>query len=147
MITYFTPSAFSIGPLISPVNAPLSSKCMFCAPIAIVVPSAAFTRAGRFVNGAQMTLSTPGRSALPFTSAKNASASETVLNIFQLPAMIGVRMLQPPSYLSSNASTPGSFLPSMNSSDAPPPVEIWSILSFRSNFSTAAAESPPPMTV
>ena len=24
-----------------------------------------------------------------------------------------------------SASTPGSFLPSMSSSDAPPPVEMW----------------------
>jgi hypothetical protein len=33
------------------------------------------------------------------------------------------------AYLSVSASTPGSFLPSRNSSDAPPPVEIWVIWS------------------
>src|ERR1039458_4687497 len=32
-------------------------------------------------------------------------------------------------YLSVSASTPGSFLPSKNSSEAPPPVEMWVIWS------------------
>ena len=32
-------------------------------------------------------------------------------------------------FLSVSASTPGSFLPSRNSSEAPPPVEMWVILS------------------
>ena len=32
-------------------------------------------------------------------------------------------------YLSSRQATPGSSLPSMNSREAPPPVEIWVILS------------------
>ena len=34
-----------------------------------------------------------------------------------------------PFYLSSRQATPGSSLPSMNSRLAPPPVEIWVILS------------------
>ena len=38
-------------------------------------------------------------------------------------------------------------LPSSNSRDAPPPVEMWLILSARPAFSTAATESPPPMMV
>ena len=44
---------------------------------------------------------------------------------------------------------PGSFLPSRSSSDAPPPVEICEILAAMSSPAscTAAAESPPPMTV
>ena len=33
------------------------------------------------------------------------------------------------NYLSSRQATPGSSLPSMNSSDAPPPVETWVTLS------------------
>jgi len=33
------------------------------------------------------------------------------------------------SYLSSRQATPGSSLPSMNSRLAPPPVEMWVILS------------------
>ncbi len=37
------------------------------------------------------------------------------------------------NYLSSAATTPGSALPSKNSRDAPPPVEIWLILSAKPN--------------
>ena len=33
------------------------------------------------------------------------------------------------NYLSSRQATPGSSLPSMNSKEAPPPVEMWVILS------------------
>ena len=51
------------------------------------------------------------------------------------------------TYLSSAAATPGRVLPSRNSRDAPPPVEIWLILSAKPNWLTAAAESPPPMMV
>mmetsp|Transcript_4873 Transcript_4873/g.7245 ORF Transcript_4873/g.7245 Transcript_4873/m.7245 type:complete len:214 (-) Transcript_4873:20-661(-) len=42
---------------------------------------------------------------------------------------------------------PGNTLPSSNSSEAPPPVEICDIWSARPAFSTAATESPPPMMV
>src|ERR1700732_2628534 len=47
-------------------------------------------------------------------------------------------------FLSVSASTPGSFFPSRNSSDAPPPVEMWVILSATPAACTAATESPPP---
>ena len=40
---------------------------------------------------------------------------------------------------------PGSSSPSRNSREAPPPVEMWVILSAKPSCSTAAAESPPPM--
>ena len=70
----------------------------------------------------------------------NSSASAIVLYIFQLPAMNGVRLM-------SRASTPGSGLPSISSSDAPPPVERWSTRSASPNSASAAAESPPPTTV
>src|ERR1700674_5357158 len=50
-------------------------------------------------------------------------------------------------FLSVSASTPGSFLPSRNSSDAPPPVEMWVILSATPAALTAATESPPPTIV
>ena len=43
-------------------------------------------------------------------------------------------------------STPGSSRPSRNSSDAPPPVEMWVIWSARPCWVTAATESPPPTT-
>src|SRR5699024_10208169 len=42
---------------------------------------------------------------------------------------------------------PGSSLPSRYSREAPPPVEMWVILSPRPICWTAAALSPPPMTV
>src|SRR5450432_3077357 len=48
------------------------------------------------------------------------------------------------SYLLVKASTPGSFLPSRNSSDAPPPVERCEILSAMPAAFTAATLSPPP---
>src|SRR5699024_11198276 len=50
-------------------------------------------------------------------------------------------------YLSLAAATPGSSLPSRNSREAPPPVEMWLILSPNPSWLTAAAESPPPIMV
>lgn len=50
-------------------------------------------------------------------------------------------------HTSSRAATPGRTLPSSSSREAPPPVEMWLILSARPAFSTAATESPPPMIV
>src|ERR1700722_9625605 len=47
-------------------------------------------------------------------------------------------------FLSVSASTPGSFFPSRNSSEAPPPVEICVILSATPAACAAATESPPP---
>ncbi|KAH0461349.1 hypothetical protein IEQ34_008924 [Dendrobium chrysotoxum] len=48
---------------------------------------------------------------------------------------------------SSRARTPCSEFPSKSSKLAPPPVEIWLILSASIAFSTSATESPPPMIV
>ena len=45
---------------------------------------------------------------------------------------------------SFSAAMPGSSLPSRNSKDAPPPVEICVILSAKPSFVTAETESPPP---
>src|SRR5216683_2247348 len=50
-------------------------------------------------------------------------------------------------FLSCKAATPGRTRPSRNSSEAPPPVETWVILSAAPACSTVAAESPPPMIV
>ncbi len=47
--------------------------------------------------------------------------------------------------MSIKQAIPGSSRPSKNSSEAPPPVDICVILSAKPNFSTAAAESPPPI--
>ena len=43
-----------------------------------------------------------------------------------------------------NFDTPGSFRPDRNSSEAPPPVEMWVIFDSTPDCATAAAESPPP---
>src|SRR2546422_7291706 len=43
---------------------------------------------------------------------------------------------QQPPHASSSAATPGSGLPSRNSSEAPPPVETWVSLSARDRKST-----------
>mmetsp|Transcript_37937 Transcript_37937/g.74115 ORF Transcript_37937/g.74115 Transcript_37937/m.74115 type:complete len:235 (+) Transcript_37937:678-1382(+) len=51
------------------------------------------------------------------------------------------------AYFSLRAATPGRTLPSRSSREAPPPVEMWDILSARPACSTAATESPPPMMV
>src|SRR6266702_5191724 len=50
-------------------------------------------------------------------------------------------------YLSVSAATPGSSLPSSNSSVAPPPVEVKVIFSAKPACFTAVTESPPPTTV
>src|SRR5262249_11170300 len=48
---------------------------------------------------------------------------------------------------SSSAALPGIVFPAMNSSDAPPPVEMWLTLPAPPAWFTAATESPPPTTV
>ena len=50
-------------------------------------------------------------------------------------------------YLSCRQAMPGSSRPSRNSREAPPPVEMWVILSAKPSCSQAAAESPPPTMV
>src|SRR6185369_1552959 len=50
-------------------------------------------------------------------------------------------------YFSDNAATPGSTLPSRNSRDAPPPVEVCDTFLSAPNFFAAVAVSPPPTTV
>src|ERR1700704_7040745 len=47
-------------------------------------------------------------------------------------------------HLLVGASTRGSLRPPRNSREAPPPVEIWEILSATPDWWTAATESPPP---
>src|SRR5713226_5521186 len=48
------------------------------------------------------------------------------------------------AHLSVRASTPGSLCPPRNSREAPPPVEMWEILSATPDWWIAATESPPP---
>src|SRR5690606_1745417 len=55
---------------------------------------------------------------------------------------IPVRISQPPR--ASSAATAGRVLPSRNSRNAPPPVEMYDTLSAMPYLSTAASVSPPP---
>ena len=91
----------------------------------MALPRAASAATIKAVKGGATTISqcfdsaTSGRNA-----SKNARASACVLYIFQLPAMTGRRNYVRPSL---SASTPGNFSPARNSSEAPPPVEMWEI--------------------
>src|SRR5205085_803650 len=51
------------------------------------------------------------------------------------------------AHLSVKAATPGSTLPSRNSSEAPPPVDTCETLLATPAFFTAEAEAPPPTMV
>src|SRR5699024_448735 len=131
-MTYFTPRSSSIAGDTSPLNAPLSSKWLFSAPMPSSEPSAFATSEGRWMNGAQMALSTSSFFGRAPSASMNASPSETVLFIFQLPAINGVLIYIllvsfgfTCYYLSSMTVSPGSSLPSRYSSEAPPPVEMW----------------------
>src|SRR5215467_1242813 len=78
----------------SPVNAPSRSQYRSCAETPMLLPCAASAAALSAVNGGPTTISTPDISlTLPRRSDTKATVSPTVLNIFQLPAMNGVRML------------------------------------------------------
>ena len=74
--------------------------------------------------------------------------SSVVPFIFQFPAIRNFLIYTTPAFvLSVNAAIPGRVLPSINSREAPPPVEIWESFSSRPACETAAAESPPPTIV
>ncbi len=76
----------------SPVNAPSSASCMFCAKTSTREPRVESIIACRSVNGTQIATSTPSIDDTRGSSAAMySSASATVLCIFQLPAMNGVR--------------------------------------------------------
>ena len=102
------------------------------------VPLTALATAASAVAVGQTTTRQGGFFTNGINSSTRAVPSLMVLFIFQLPAMIGVRPTP------SIASIPGSTLPSRYSSVAPPPVEMWEILSERPVFFNAAIESPPP---
>src|SRR5438128_48710 len=65
----------------------------------------------------------------------------------ETPAQLHGHYFLTHQFLSVSAATPGSSLPSSNSSEAPPPVEINVILSARPACLTAVTESPPPIIV
>ena len=93
MMTYSTPSSTSISALISPVKAPFAAQCTFSAPTLMLVPAVASTAAARSVYGVQMTTSHAASLTSGIRSATSAFVCATVLFIFQLPAMIGLRII------------------------------------------------------
>ena len=149
-MTWVTPNALSIGAETSPVNAPLSSKCMFCAPSAI-------DRSGEFLRGRRDRRPRPARPArrdraraprlrdrFRARSARDQLRAPRSASrfIFQFPASIFLRIALSPRVRQfpvpisqrrgrcaqpwlSSALTPGNSMPSRYSSVAPPPVEIW----------------------
>src|SRR5436190_21977301 len=83
--------SLSIGAEISPVKAPLSSSCMFCAITRSALPFAASTHTSSAVNGTQMPTSRSSPSISGRSSSTYARASARSLFIFQLPATYGRR--------------------------------------------------------
>ncbi len=98
---------------------------MFWAYTSTRDPRALSTIARRSVNGTQIAMSTPLTEDTRGSSAwMYSSACASVLCIFQLPAISGVRSLGHHAIPApSSAWTPGSMRPSTSSSVAPPPVE------------------------
>ena len=90
-MTYSTPRSTSISALISPVKAPDFSKWTFSAPTWMLVPLVLATAVTRSVNGVQMTTSQAASFTAGISSSTRTAASEAVLFIFQLPAIIALR--------------------------------------------------------
>src|SRR5512138_424920 len=91
MMTYLQ-NSFTMPGAVSPVNAPFSSQCRFCAPRPMPEPSSIPATAGIARNGGQRTFSTfamaPNFALMAETSSR---ASAAVLFIFQFPATSDIR--------------------------------------------------------
>ena len=135
----------------SPVYAPSSSQKTSCAATVMPVPAAACTASARPVNGGATTTSRSSRPAQPAGQLAHEGRA-LAAGLVHLPVAGDERDARPArSLLVHHRSTcppgrprPAARAPSMNSSDAPPPMETWSILSASPNLLTAATESPPP---
>src|SRR3954452_14675438 len=90
-ITPSTPSSSSIGGETSPVQAPLSSSCMFCAATRARLWAQCSTAVFTERNGGQTTTSGPDSGTRGRKSARKLSVSSIVLCIFQLAVRIAVR--------------------------------------------------------
>ena len=135
----------SIGALISPVNAPAAFGCRFCAAtLDAARRRSSCATAASAVNGGATTTSTRGDVAreLRDAAARASTPSAPPWFIFQLPAMSGRRAgFMRLGSASRRTSMPGSFFPSMSSSEAPPPVEMCLIFAATS---VAGLRAPPP---
>src|SRR5688572_10460630 len=91
-MTHEQPHSLRKGPLISPVKAPESFGCMFCAESATGEPSIVSATAASAVNGGATTTSTSRRSLANATvPCARSTLERPPWNIFQLPAMSGRR--------------------------------------------------------
>ena len=88
------PASASMAVEISPVKAPLSAWCTFWPQTPTPLPASAAATSASAVAGGQTARSTPSAAARPARrSAHQATASARVLNIFQLPATRGRRLI------------------------------------------------------
>src|SRR6185503_13357538 len=94
-MTYSAPASLIIPGDTSPVNAPSRSQYTSWAETPMFELRAASATAWTAVNGGATTISTPLTSFTSILSSfTNTTASCTVLNIFQLPAMKGILIRQ-----------------------------------------------------
>ena len=146
-ITYGTPSSRSIAGETSPVKAP-SSRRQCLGADRDVGAGALGERRLRAVNGGQTTTS---RSATPLhqrheLAADTPSSRRASCASSSCRRSAGLRPRRRAAPTVHSASTPGSVLPSRNSSEAPPPVETCVMLPSSPNRRAAATVSPPPTT-
>ena len=86
--TYLTPASVSMFGEISPVYAPFSSKYIFSAPTWMLLPFAASTTGMISIAGTQNTTSASSVTTRDLSVFTSSTASEGVIFIFQLPAII-----------------------------------------------------------
>ena len=92
-MVYAAPASRTIAGDTSPVNGPSRSQYTSWADTPMLVFLAASATACKAVNGGATTISTSATSLTRMRSSlAKTTASWTVLNIFQLPAMNGVRI-------------------------------------------------------
>ena len=89
MITYLTPYSLSISAEISPVYAPEAAQCTFSAPMAMLLPAAAFVIAGMSIAGTQRQTSQSASLTRGIRSLISFSPLAAVIFIFQFPAIKG----------------------------------------------------------
>ena len=91
MTTYCAPTSVSMDAEISPVYAPFSAKCRFCAPTFILVPFVSSTAVCRSTKGTSATTSQSAPATSGLSCASSSAAAFGPLFIFQFPAMTARR--------------------------------------------------------
>ena len=142
-MTCVQPASFSISGETSPVNAPSRAKCMFWPPTFDRGALQGLGHRGERGRRGEHHHLGIGRAAAPRRSRAPARLPRRPSCSSSSCPRSGSRRLTDPR----RQATPGSGSPARNSSEAPPPVETWSIRSARPICLTAATLSPPPTTV